>query len=69
MIMPHQLSSAATTFGSWNVKGLNHPKLKADIAYLQEMHLCQRDHTRLERDGFSKSSTLNSRLNAEGLQF
>ena len=53
-----------TTFVSWNVKGLNHPvkrskvfahlkKLKADIVYLQETHLCQRDHTRLERDGFS----------------
>ena len=63
--MPHQLSNAATTFVIWNVKGLNHPvkrnkvfahlkKLKADIVYLQETQLGQRDHTRLERDGFSQ---------------
>lgn len=29
-------------------------KLKADIVYLQETHLCQKDHSRLKRDGFSQ---------------
>ena len=65
MTKPYQFRSAATTLVSWNVRGLNHPvkrskvfahlkKLKADIVYLQETHLCQKDHTRLQRDGFSQ---------------
>lgn len=63
--MSPRIGSAATSFVSWNVKGLNHPvkrskvfshlkKLKGDIVYLQETHLCPKDHSRLNRDGFSQ---------------
>lgn len=50
-------------FLSWNVKGMNNPvkrsrvfshlkKLRADVIYLQESHLRNKDHVRLRHPGF-----------------
>lgn len=58
IIVCSSLSDCLINFVSWNVKSLNHPvkrkkvlthlhQLKADIAFLQETHLCISDHSRL----------------------
>ena len=53
------------SFLSWNIKGLNNPvkrsrvfshlkKLKADVVFLQETHLLNKDHSRLHNSWFSQ---------------
>lgn len=65
----------STKFVSWNVRGLNHPvkrskvfshlnKLKAEVIFLQETHLCTKDIPKLKRGPISQiyHSDLNSKF-------
>ena len=73
--MANTLGGADTTLVSWNVRGLNHPakrskvfshlnKLKSDIVYLQETKLVNKDHSRLNRGGFTQ--IYHSEFNGKG---
>lgn len=70
----HGMNRPSTKFISWNVRELNHPvkrskvfshlnKLKAEVTFLQETHLCTKDVMKLKRG--SVSQVYHSELNSK----